>query len=112
MPMDDRDDDLGRFLADALAPHRVPDQAFVDRVSQQIRLDELRRRGRARSAERLGIELMSVLAVGCGLLAIGMNASIADSAGNAPEAALVGIVILFSCWVALVSRSSHRISIS
>ena len=104
MPTTDRDGAFERFLAHALAPdERVPDNQFIRRVSQQILLEKLHRRSRARMLKRLGTELLSVAAVGCGLLAIGAGTDIADSAGNIPAAALVGVVTMFAFWVTLVS---------
>ena len=105
MPEPDRDDAFDRFLAQSLAPpDRVPDKQFMARISQQILLDKLRRRARANMIERLGVEMLSIVAVGCGLLAVGAGTDIADSAGNIPPAAVVGMVILFGFWVTLVSR--------
>ena len=108
MPQIDESDEFDRFLAQSLAPpNRVPDQQFMARVSQQIRLDKLRRRARAKMFQRLGVELLSIIAVGAGLLAAGAGTNIADSTGNVPAAALVGMVILFGFWVTLVSRQQR-----
>ena len=105
----DRGDEFDRFLAQSLAPpERMPDPKFVGRVGQQIRLDELRRRSRAKMFERLGIELLSVIAVGCGLMAVGGGSDIADSAGHVPALALAGMAILFAFWVTVVSRPTNR----
>ena len=108
MTNDDRDDGFDAFLAQSLAPPaRVPDNHFIRRVNRQIQLEELHRRSRARMFQRLGAELLSVVAVGCGLLAVGAGTDIADSAGNIPAAALVGMVMLFGFWVTLVSRQER-----
>lgn len=108
MTQTDGDDGFDAFLAQSLAPPaRMPDNHFIRRVNRQIQLDELHRRSRSRMVRRLGIELLSVVAVGCGLLAIGAGTDIADSAGNTPAAALVGMVLTFGFWVALVSRQER-----
>ncbi len=105
----DRGDEFDRFLAQSLAPpERMPDGKFIGRVGQQIRLEKLRRRSRAKMFERLSIELLSVIAVGCGLMAVGAGSNIADSAGNVPAVALAGMAILFAFWVTVVSRPTSR----
>ena len=105
MAQNDQGDAFDHFLAQVLAPpNRVPDQQFLARVSQQLVLEKLRRRARAKMFERLGVELLSILAVGAGLLAVGAGADIADSAGAAPATALAGMFIFFAAWVTLVSR--------
>jgi len=108
MPKNDGDQAFNLFLVQSLAPpDRLPDQQFLARVSQQILLDRLRRRARAKMFERLGVELLSIVAVGCGLVAVGAGSNIADSAGNIPPVALVGMVLLFGFWVTLVSRKQR-----
>ena len=108
MANSDRDDGFDAFLAQSLAPPaRLPDKSFIRRVNQQIQLDELHRRSRARMVQRLGVELLSLIAVAAGLLAVGAGTDIADSAGNIPAAALVGMVTLFGLWVTLVSRQER-----
>ena len=108
MPQIDDRDEFDLFLAQSLAPpNRVPDQQFLDRVSHQLALDKLRRRARANMVERLGVELLSILAVGGGLVAVGAGTNIADSAGNTPVAALVAMLILFAGWVTVVSRKER-----
>ncbi len=108
MPKPNDADEFDLFLAQSLAPpQRVPDRQFLARVSQQILLDKLRRRARAKMFERLCVEVLSIVAVGCGLLAVGAGTNIADSAGNIPPVALVGMVILFGFWVTLVSRKER-----
>ena len=105
----DRSEDFDRFLAQSLAPpERMPDSKFVGRVRQQILLEKLRRRSLAKTFERLGVELLSILAVGCALLAVGAGSGIADSEGDIPAGALAGIAILFAGWVAVVSRPTNR----
>jgi hypothetical protein len=100
----DGDDGFDRFLAQSLAPpDRVPDKQFMARVSQQILLAKLQRRARAKMFERLGVEVLSIVALGCGLLAVGGGTDIADAAGNIPPMALIGVLILFGLWVGLVS---------
>ena len=108
MAMNESDDAFDRFLAQSLAPpERMPDNQFIRRVNQRIQLDTLHRRNRAKMFERLGVEVLSVMAVGCGLAALGAGAGIADSAGNIPAVPLVGMVILFGLWVTLVSRQER-----
>ena len=108
MPQVDESDEFDRFLAQSLAPpNRVPDKQFLARVSQQIVLDKLHRRARAKMFERLGVELLSIVAVGAGLIAVGAGTNIADSAGAVPAVALAGMVILFGFWVTLVSRQQR-----
>ena len=105
MTTTDHDAAFELFLARSLAPpERVPDQPFIRRVSQQILLEKLHRRSRGKMVERLGIEILSIIAIGAGLLAIGAGRPIADSAGNIPPAPLLGMVILFGLWVTIVSR--------
>ena len=108
MPQYDQSDGFDLFLAQSLAPpNRVPDQQFLARVSQQVQLDKLRRRARSKMLERLGVELLSILAVGSGLIALGAGTDIADSAGNAPAMAVLGMVVLFGFWVTVVSRKQR-----
>ena len=108
MPHTEQSEDFDRFLAQSLAPpNRVPDQQFLARVSQQVLVDKLQRRARTKMFERLGVELLSILAVGAGLVAVGAGTNIADSAGNTPAVALLGMLILFAAWVTLVSRKER-----
>lgn len=102
--MTDRDAELDSLLANVLAPpQRQPDQQFIDRVRQHIRLDELQRASRARLFEKLGIELLSLVALGCALAAIGASAEIAGLARDVPQVALVAVVSVFALWVPLVA---------
>ena len=104
----DEGDAFDAFLAQSLAPpDRIPDKQFLARVSQQMVLDKLRRRARAKMLERLGVELLSIVAVGAGLLAAGGGTRIAESAGNVPAAVVAGMMIVFAFWVALVSRQQR-----
>lgn len=106
MPMTDRDAELDRLLAEALAPpDRAPDQQFVERVRQHVRLDELERGSRARLLEKLGIELLSLVALGCGLAAIGGSSEIGAFAREAPHLALPAVMLVFALWVPLVAGS-------
>lgn len=109
MPMHDRDTQFDRFLAEALAPpQREPDPRFVDRVRQQVRLDELLRARRASMFERLGIELLSLVALGCGLAAIGSSSEVAAFARQVPHLALVAVILVFALWVPLVAVPARR----
>lgn len=108
MPVLDPADDFDALLARSLAPpERMADARFIARVDQQIQLDALRRISRSRLFERLGVELLSIVGVSCGLLAAGVGTKLADSAGNFPATALAGMVILFSLWVTVVSRQEQ-----
>ena len=103
--MTDRDAQLDRMLGEALAPpRRAPDQQFVERVRQHVRLDELRRANRARLIERLGIELLSLVAIACGLAAIGASSEIAESVRQAPHLALSATMVVFGLWVTLIAK--------
>ena len=105
MSMSDQQSQFDRFLAEALAPPgRSPDPRFVERVQQHIRLDELRRANRARLLERLGIELLSLVAIACGLAAIGASSEIAESVRQAPHLALPATMFVLGVWVTLVAR--------
>ena len=98
-----------RFLAEALSPpERLPDRPFVDRVRQQVRLDEALRARRARIFHRLGIELLSVVALGCALAAIGSSPPVAQFARELPHLALAGLLVIFVAWVPLVASPSRR----
>lgn len=109
MPMHDRDTQFDRFLAQALAPpDRAPDQPFVNRVHQQVRLDELLRASRASTFERLGIELLSLVALACGLAAIGTSSEIADFTREVPHLALIAVMLVFALWVPLVAVPAPR----
>jgi hypothetical protein len=109
MPMHDRDTRFDRFIAEALAPpDRDPDPRFVDRVRQQVRLDELLRARRASMFERLGIELLSLVALGCGLAAIGAVSEVAAFARQVPHVALAGVMLVFALWVPLIALPARR----
>ena len=105
MPMTDPDARFDRFLADALAPpERAPDRRFVERVQQHVRLDELSRANRSRLLDRLGIELLSLVALACGIAAIGGSSEIAESVRQAPHLALPAMMFVFGLWVTLVAK--------
>ena len=109
MPTPDHDERFDRFLADALSPPEgLPDQPFVDRVRQQVRLDEALRARRARIFHRLGIELLSLVALGCALAAIGSSPPVAQFALELPHVALGGLLVIFAAWVPLVVTPSRR----
>ena len=109
MPMRDLQEPFDRFLAEALSPpERLPDQPFVDRVRQQVRLDEALRVRRARIFHRLGIELLSLVALGCALAAIGSSPPVAQFARELPHFALAGLLVIFVAWVPLVASPSPR----
>ena len=102
--MTDPDSEFDQFLAEALAPpRRAPDQQFVERVRQQVLLDELLRQRRARAVERLGVELLSLVAIGCGLAALGSSSEIAELIRQAPHLALAGAMLVFGLWVPLIA---------
>ena len=109
MPTHDHDEPFDRFLAEALSPTEgLPDQQFVDRVRQQVRLDEALRARRARIFHRLGIELLSLVALGCALAAIGSSPPVAQFALELPHVALGGLLVIFAAWVPLVASPSRR----
>jgi hypothetical protein len=109
MPTHDPDERFDRFLADALSlPEGLPDQPFVDRIRQQGRLDEALRARRARIFHRLGIELLSLVALGCALAAIGSSPPVAQFALERPHFALAGLLVIFVAWVPLVATPSRR----
>lgn len=109
MPTHDHDDPFDRFIAEALSPPEgLPDQPFVDRVRQQVRLDEALRARRARIFHRLGIELLSLVALGCALAAIGSSPPVAQFALELPHVALAGLLVIFVTWVPLVASPSSR----
>ena len=109
MPTPDQEEQFDRFLADSLSPPEgLPDQNFVDRVRQQIRLDEALRARRARIFHRLGIELLSLVALGCGLVAIGSSSAVARFAVEVPHVALAGVLVIFVAWVPLVAGPVRR----
>lgn len=100
----EHEEQFDRFLVEALSPpERVPDQPFVDRVRQQVRLDAALRARRACIFHRLGIELLSLVALGCGFAAIGASAEIAGFAREVPQVALVAVISVFALWVSLVA---------
>jgi hypothetical protein len=109
MPTRDHDELFDRFLTDALSPPEgLPDQAFVDRVRQQVRLDEALRARRSRIFHRLGIELLSLVALGCALAAIGSSPPVEQLALELPHFALGGLLVIFVAWVPLVASPSRR----
>ncbi len=109
MPTHDHDEQFDRFLADALSPPPgLPDQTFVDRVRQQVRLNEALRARRARIFHRLGIELLSLVALGCALAAIGSSPPVAQLALELPHFAIAGLLVIFVAWVSLVASPSRR----
>ena len=109
MPTHDHDEPFDRFLAEALSPSEgLPDQSFVERVRQQVRLDEALRARRARIFNRLGIELLSLVALGCALAAIGSSPPVAQLALELPHVALGGLLVIFVAWVPLVASPSRR----
>ena len=109
MPTHDHEETFDRFLAEALSPpERLPDQPFVDRVRQQVRLDEALRARRARIFHRLGIELLSLVALGCALAAIGNSSAVAEFALEVPHVALAGLLVIFVAWVPLVASPTRR----
>ncbi len=109
MPTPDTEAQFDRFLAEALSPsERLPDQPFVDRVRQQVRLDEALRERRARIFRRLGIELLSLVALGCGLAAIGSSSAVAQFALEVPHVALAGVLVIFVAWVPLVASPARE----
>lgn len=113
MPTHDDEEWFDRFLADALSPpERLPDQPFVDRVRQQVRLDEALRARRARIFHRLGIELLSLVALGCGLAAIGSSSAVEQFALEVPHVALAGVLVIFAAWVPLVAAPARRPGLS
>ena len=107
MPVADDEMEFDRFLAEALAPpRRPPDQRFAERVRRQIMLDEMLRAKRAKDVERLGVELLSLVALGCGVLALGRAPEIAESVRELPHVALGAMLMLFGLWVTLVAGPS------
>ena len=109
MPTHDDEEQFDRFLAEALSPsERLPDPMFVDRVRQQVRLDEALRARRARIFHRLGIELLSLVALGCGLAAIGSSSAVEQFAFEVPHIALAGVLVIFAAWVPLVAGPARR----
>ena len=109
MPTREQDELFDRFLAEALSPaERLPDQPFVDRVRQLVRLDEALRARRARIFHRLGIELLSLVALGCALAAIGSSPPVARFALELPHVALGGLLLIFVAWIPLVTTPSRR----
>jgi len=112
MPTHDHDEAFDRFLAEALSPPEcLPDQPFVDRVRQQVRLDEALRARRARIFHRLGIELLSLVALGCALAAIGSSPPVAQFTLELPHIALGGLLVIFVAWIPLVAGpDSLRVS--
>ena len=109
MPTRDQDEQFNRFLAEALSPPEgLPDAHFVDRVRQQVRLDEALRARRARIFHRLGIELLSLVALGCGLAAIGRSSAATQFALEVPHVALAGVLVIFMAWVPLVAAPTRR----
>jgi hypothetical protein len=109
MPTHEQDESFERFLAEALSPPEgLRDQAFVERVRQQVRLDEALRARRARIFHRLGIELLSLVALSCALAAIGSSPPVAQFALELPHVALAGLLVIFVAWVPLVATPSRR----
>lgn len=109
MPTHDHDEAFDAFLTEALSPGEgLPDQAFVDRVRQQVRLDEVLRARRARIFHRLGIELLSLVALGCAFVAIGSSSVVAEFARELPHVALAGVLVIFVAWVPLVASPARR----
>ena len=109
MPTHDHDEAFDAFLTAALSPPEgLPDQQFVDRVRQQVRLDEALRARRARIFHRLGIELLSLVALGCALAAIGSSPPVSQFAQELPHVALAGLLVIFVAWVPLVASPSRR----
>ena len=109
MPTHDQDEAFERFLAKTLSPPEgLPDQPFVDRVRQQVRLDEALRTRRAGIFHRLGIELLSLVALGCALAALGSSPPVAEFALELPHVALAGLLVIFVAWVPLVTSPSRR----
>ncbi|MGI8611265.1 MAG: hypothetical protein ACR2KH_03180 [Sphingomicrobium sp.] len=103
--MTDPDIRFDQFLSEALAPRRrAPDRPFIERVQQHIRFEELSRANRASLLERFGIELLSLVALACGLAVIGGSSQIAESARQAPQLALLATMLVFGLWVTLVAR--------
>jgi hypothetical protein len=109
MPTHDHDEAFDAFLTEALSPPEgLPDQQFVERVRQQVRLDEALRARRARIFHRLGIELLSLVALGCAFVAIGSSPPVAQFATELPHFALAGLLVIFVAWVPLVASPSRR----
>ena len=109
MPTHDHEEPFDRFLAEALSPPEgLPDQQFVDRVRQQVRLDEALRARRARIFHRLGIELLSLVALGCALAAIGNSPAVTEFTRQLPHVALAGLLVVFVAWVPLVASPARR----
>ena len=109
MPTHDHDEAFDAFLTEALSPPEgLPDQQFVERVRQQVRLDEALRARRARIFHRLGIELLSLVALGCAFVAIGSSPPVAQFATELPHFALAGLLVIFVAWVPLVASQSRR----
>ena len=108
MQTPDQDQPFDRFLAEALSPaERAPDPLFVDRVRQQVRLDEMLRARRAGIFHRLGIEILSLVALGLGIAAIGGSPEVRAFASEAPHLALAAIMLLFALWVPLIAGSPN-----
>jgi hypothetical protein len=109
MPTHDHDEAFDAFLNEALSPPEgLPDQQFVDRVRQQVRLDEALRARRARIFHRLGIELLSLVALGCAFAAIGSSSVVAEFTRELPHVAVAGLLVIFVAWVPLVASPSRR----
>jgi hypothetical protein len=104
MPTPDHEEQFDRFLAETLSPPAgEPDQQFVARVRQQVRLDEILRARRSGIFQRLGIELLSLVALGCGLVAMGSSSAVAGFAREVPHVALGAVILVFALWVPLVA---------
>ena len=103
----DQDERFDRFLAEALSPDdRAPDPMFVERVGRQVRLDEMLRAKRAGIFRRLGIELLSLVALACAIAALGRSSEVAAFASEAPHWALAAVMLVFALWVPLIAAKA------
>jgi hypothetical protein len=99
------DKDFDRFLDAALAPpERLPDRRFVAGVQTRIALDDRLARERAALIGALVKQLAALLAVAADLWMLGRAAPVASFGAQSPAVALLVLLGVFGCAVALFAQ--------
>jgi hypothetical protein len=94
-------DEFDDFLRSALAPdEREPDRAFVTRVQARILLDEALVAQRRGTLQRLGLQLLALVAITAAFVLLSRSPDIAAFIAESPAIALTALIALFSLLIA------------
>ena len=105
-------DQFEGMLASALAPpDRDPDRAFVAQVQARVLLHEALRAERRGALQRLGLQLLAIVAVAAALLLLSRSPEITEFVAESPAVVLAAVIALFSLLIGLfASRTAPNVS--